>query len=186
MRTLGTPAAAPLSEQNVRISSALASASMNSTSAPASANAAARASASSRLMAWRASVRATIRMSAPSFLEGGYIWGLEMRWHQLNGLITERAARVPPSLLQASKQPHAGKARARHMRRRRPARRGHLASTAARMRDTASSLDTTRLLRTWPQLLGDTWSSIRMPGGLGGATRLVSARGRNMKTQVRF
>ncbi len=39
----------------------------------------------------------------------------------------------------------------------------HLASTAARMRMRASSRPTTRLPRTWPQLLGATWSSIRMP-----------------------
>eukprot|EP00955_Chlamydomonas_euryale_P060414 357713-Chlamydomonas_euryale.AAC.23 len=39
----------------------------------------------------------------------------------------------------------------------------HRASAAARMRKTASSRDTTRLPRTWPHDLGDTWSSIRMP-----------------------
>lgn len=50
------------------ISSTDASASTNTTSAPWSAKAATLHSASSRLSAWRASVRATIKMSRPSSL----------------------------------------------------------------------------------------------------------------------
>mmetsp|Transcript_21325 Transcript_21325/g.63915 ORF Transcript_21325/g.63915 Transcript_21325/m.63915 type:complete len:291 (+) Transcript_21325:748-1620(+) len=102
---LGRAAAFPPSVHSCAISASLSNASTNRMSAPASANAAHRAIASSIDTACRASVRATMRMSAPS----------------------------------------------------------SRASAAARMRKTASSRDTTRLPRTWPHDLGDTWSSIRMP-----------------------
>lgn len=67
--TFGSLAAAPPSDVNARISSTLASASMNRMSAPASAKAAARHRASSRDSAWRASERARIKMSDPSSLQ---------------------------------------------------------------------------------------------------------------------
>jgi hypothetical protein len=52
----------------------------------------------------------------------------------------------------------------------------HLASTAARMRDTASSRLTTFLPRTWPQDFGAIWSSINMPAATHQQCRSAGSR----------
>jgi len=178
--TLGCPSAAPPSWQNIFISSSLASASMNSTSAPASANALARASASSSDSAWRASVRATIRMSAPSLLFGGWRLGVGFcEGEGGEGLCGVVTARGVWGLAAATEQPvqSAGRRSRRAIACQSDRERiAHRASAAARMRDTASSRETTRLLRTWPQDLGQVWSSIKMPGACLGVAWRVGLR----------